>query len=122
MPVRKKAGDAGEKFEKMSAGEVVDHIIVEPVPITLGEKVKIKYDGPLSGEGAEKIYLRMGFGRGAWKEVADVPMRRDKNGKWSASVEAKDSSCLNFCFHDGADHWDNNDGRNWTYEIHTGAL
>ena len=102
--------------------EVVDGIKIEPVPITLGDTVKIKYTGKLTKNGAKKIYLHAGFGYGAWEKISDIPMRKDKNGNWSASVDIDDPSRFNFCFRDDENNWDNNEGRNWTFEVHNGDL
>lgn len=100
--------------------EVADGIFLEPVPITLGDDIKIKYKGSLALDGAQKVFLHMGFGYGEWEHVQTIPMRKTRDGGWSATLKAEDGSCLNFCFKDDADHWDNNAGRNWTYEIHEG--
>jgi hypothetical protein len=54
--------------------------------------------------------------------VQDIKMKKGRDGSWSASLVVNDPTRLNFCFHDGADHWDNNSGRNWSYEIHDGEL
>lgn len=101
--------------------EVADGIYMEPVPITLGDDVKIKYKGILAG-GAQKVYLHAGFGYNQWDQVQDIPMRKTRDGGWSATLKVEDASRLNFCFKDNADNWDNNSGRNWSYEIHNGAM
>ena len=105
---------------KKSMEEVADGIFVEPVPISLGDDVKIKYRGILAANGAQKVYLHAGYGHGTWKEVKDIPMRKTRDGGFSASLKIEDASCLNFCFKDEAENWDNNYGHNWVYEIHDG--
>ena len=107
---------------KAKMQEVVDGIYVEPVPITVGDEVKLKYKGKLATDGAKSIYLHTGYGFDHWMEVQDIKMKKGRDGSWSASLVVDNSTRLNFCFHDGADHWDNNYGRNWSYDIHDGAI
>ena len=107
---------------KRKLEEVVDGIFMEPVPITMGEEVKLKYKGGLAKQGATNIYLRSGYGFEEWKDVQDIKMKKNRDGSWGASLVVNDSTRLNFCFHDGADRWDNNSGCNWSYEIHDGSL
>lgn len=102
--------------------EVADGIFLEPVPITAGEEVRIKYKGKLAQTGADRIYLHTGYGYDQWSNVQTVPMRKTRDGGWSARIKVTGNSRLNFCFHDSADNWDNNTGRNWSYEIHKGSL
>ena len=42
------------------------------------------------------------------QNVQDIPMKKTNN-VWSASIIPSDSR-LNFCFYDGANNWDNNNG------------
>ena len=102
--------------------EVADGIFMDTVPITAGDEVRLKYKGLLAQSGARTIYLRTGYGTGTWEGVQDIPMRKGRDGSWAASLVVDNSSRLNFCFHDGANNWDNNNGMNWSYEIHDGSL
>lgn len=100
--------------------EVADGIFMEPTPITAGDEVRLKYKGILSGS-AGKVYLHTGYGLHEWRDVQDHPMRRTKDGGWATTVKVNGGSRFNFCFHDTAMNWDNNDGRNWSYEVHKGS-
>lgn len=102
--------------------EVVEGIFMEPTPITVGDEVRMKYQGKLATKGVDNIYLRAGYGVGDWTDVQDIKMKRGRDGSWSASLVANDPTRLNFCFHDGNDQWDNNAGRDWSYEVHNGEL
>jgi hypothetical protein len=93
-------------------------IDVEPTPITLGDELKIEYRGLLAQSGAEAVYLHYGFGPGDWRFVQYIPMESSSDGVWTAVVHAGERGRFSFCFRDGADNWDNNSGRNWSYEIH----
>ncbi|HOJ78085.1 MAG TPA: carbohydrate-binding protein [Bacillota bacterium] len=101
--------------------EVVNGVFLDPVPITLGDEVKIKYKGLLADAGANKIYLHAGFGHsGKWDKVLELPMKKTKDGGWSVKIQMTEPSSFNFCFRDDAQNWDNNNGNNWSFQIHEG--
>ena len=100
--------------------EVVDGIYIDPTPITLGEEIKIKYKGLLADSGADQIYLHAGFGENYWDRVVDLPMDKTKDGAWLTKMQIDEPNNFNFCFHDSAGNWDNNYGRNWSYQVHHG--
>ncbi len=93
-------------------------IAVEPTPITLGDELKIEYRGLLAQSGAEAVYLHYGFGPGDWRFVQEIPMEKDSDGAWMTVVQAGEKGRFSFCFRDNGNNWDNNNGRNWSYEIH----
>ena len=97
-----------------------DGVRVSPMPITAGERVSISYSGLLATAGAGKVYLHCGEGPGPWMNVRDIPMEKGSSGEWVAQVLAGDGGTLEFCFHDGAGHWDNNSGVNWAVTVHDG--
>lgn len=102
--------------------EVEGGIAVSPVPLTTGERVTVKYQGLLAQAGAEQIYLRKGYGPAqSWSSIQDLPMQKNQ-GVWEVQFETDDRSRLNFCFKDNAENWDNNNGRNWSLEIHSGEI
>ncbi|MGE5585136.1 MAG: carbohydrate-binding protein [Bacillota bacterium] len=103
---------------------VDDGVYVSPTPITAGDSVSVRYGGLLAESGADQVYLHMGYGIGTWNRVADVPMTRTEQGVFEARVDVpmEETSRFHFCFRDNAGNWDNNDGRNWSYEIHNGEL
>lgn len=100
-----------------------DGVRVAPMPVTAAAEVNIAYSGLLAKSGADKLYVRCGDGPGPWKNVRDVPMKRDQEtGEWTATVRAgAERGTLEFCFHDGAGNWDNNGGRNWSVTVHGGG-
>lgn len=97
-------------------------IYVGPTPITSGEDVEIKYNGLLARSGAEEVYLHAGFGiNDQWDRVKDIKMRKVRD-EWQTDLKVDTSSRLNICFRDNAENWDNNNGRNWSFEVHNGNL
>ena len=101
--------------------EVAAGIFMDPVPITLGDEVKIKYKGILAEAKAEKVYLHAGYGPD-WGKTVDIPMRKLRDGSWTVSLQIEEPSSFNFCFRDNAQNWDNNYGRNWSFQVHTGDI
>lgn len=93
---------------------MTDGISIEPKRPELGEEVKISYNGPLAQNGAGQIYLHFGYGSG-WRNLEDVPMQMSTDG-WTCKIVPEDRE-INFCFHDDANNWDNNNGSNWTLTI-----
>jgi len=111
-----------ERRRLRHTAEIEGGIKVSPVPITAGDQVRVVYNGLLAACGADKVYLHAGYGSPYnWQGVADHPMVRTPEG-WEAVVRVENASRFNFCFKDSANNWDNNNGRNWSYEIHYGGL
>lgn len=113
---------AGEERYAVGPPWVDDGVYVSPTPITAGDQVNIKYSGVLAKAGADRLTLRMGYGHHEWNGVSDISMSKLEGPAFEAKVEIPFEQCsrLQFCFVDGAGNWDNNSGRNWSYEIHCG--
>ena len=101
---------------------VDDGVYVSPTPITAGENVSIKYNGLLAKSGAEQLTLRMGYGHAEWNGINDILMSKIEDQTFEAKIKIPIEECsrLQFCFVDNAGNWDNNTGKNWSYEIHCG--
>jgi hypothetical protein len=99
----------------------LDSVKVEPTPITTGENVTIEYDGLLKESGANEVYLHAGIGTGdEWQDVKTIKMNETPHGACKTTVRLNTTQRFNFCFKDNAEHWDNNNGQNWSYEVHNG--
>lgn len=97
-------------------------IQVQPTPIIAGQRIEIQYEGLLARSGAQDVFLHTGFGRyDDWQDVSDIQMQR-QGSKFVSHVTVHDDTRLNFCFRDNAYNWDNNNGANWSFEIHNGKL
>lgn len=104
----------------MRSTEVEGDVTIAPVPVTFGEDITVQYQGLLARAGAEQVYLHMGYGPAdRWQFISDIPMEK-VGDTWEARFEVTEDSRLNFCFRDNAGNWDNNSGRNWSVEVHTG--
>lgn len=106
--------------EREHLAEIEGQVKIGPVPITAGEEITVCYNGLLARSGADQVFLRTGYGLpNDWHRVHDYKMERTSEG-WQVNFPVDSASRLNFCFKDSANNWDNNDGRNWSYEIHNG--
>ncbi len=114
----KSAGQAVGTAETYNLGPQ-SAVRLSPIPAEVRSELGIAYSGPLASQ-AEKVYVRCGEGPGDWRNVRDVPMEKDADsGEWFVQVQtAEEPGTLEFCFHDGSDHWDNNNGRNWNVTVH----
>lgn len=90
-------------------------ISITPQDARAGELVKIMYNGLLSQNGADQVYLHMGYGD-QWDKTHDLPMQRTING-WQRVIPLDVTGRMNFCFKDSANNWDNNYGSNWNVEV-----
>lgn len=118
MPVQRKT--TGTTRKRRTA--VVDSgVKVEPMPVTLGDSVTIDYNGLLAQSGASQVFAHIGYGpHENWTGIQDIQMESGNN-TWSCEIQPMGSR-LNFCFHDGADNWDNNNGHNWSVTVHDGEM
>jgi len=113
-------GGREERLANMRDAMYPGGLVVDPVPITAGEEITILYNGLLSSSGADQVYLHCGYGTSnAWNDVKSVKMDKTERG-WVKKFTVDNSSRFNICFKDSANNWDNNNGINWSFEIHDG--
>jgi len=114
-------GSSGQmRLAEMHESQHPGGVVVDPLPITSGEEITILYNGLLANSGAQEIYIHAGYGESDnWHDILDGKMSRTGWG-FVKTMEVKDATQLNFCFRDNADNWDNNNGKNWSFQIHNG--
>ncbi|MCT4605680.1 MAG: carbohydrate-binding protein [Marinisporobacter sp.] len=93
---------------------------ITPTIVKSNHIVEVSYDGILASSGADEVYLRCGVSEqsSGWKNLKDIKMEKHANGKFCTDVTVGKGEHLNMCFHDAANHWDNNNGKNYTFNIH----
>lgn len=77
--------------------------------------VKISYTGKLFQESAEKVFIHYGFGL-QWDDLNEIEMEKTELG-FQAEVILTSFDTFNFCFRDGNQVWDNNNGKNYVFPI-----
>lgn len=95
--------------------ELVKNIFFNTDKLVENTCVKISYTGKLFQENSEEVYLHYGFGLN-WENLNEVKMVKTELG-FQAEVDLLSSDTLNFCFRDGNNVWDNNDGENYIFPI-----
>ncbi|MCG9967801.1 carbohydrate-binding protein [Pelotomaculum terephthalicicum JT] len=115
-------GEGEARLKAMSEADYPGGVVVDPTPITAGQEVTVFYNGLLGKEGNGQVYLHYGYGRDKdWREVHDMRMEHTGWG-WVSDITVQNfEGRLNFCFKDSANNWDNNNGANWSFQIHDGS-
>lgn len=90
-------------------------VFLSPATPSAGDKVKIVYDGLLAKSGATDVFVRVGFGS-RWENTYDYRMTRSDMG-FEATIPVAKSDTMNMCFKDCANNWDNNSGRNYSFDV-----
>jgi len=90
-------------------------VSISPAIPTVGEKIKIMYDGILSKNGATHLYAHVGYGQN-WDNLYDYELTKSSTG-FEVSIPVLDADTINICFKDCAGNWDNNSGKNYTFDI-----
>lgn len=77
--------------------------------------VKISYTGKLFSQNCENVFIHFGFGLN-WDNINEIEMEKTELG-FQTEIELVSFDTLNFCFKDGNNNWDNNDGKNYVFPI-----
>ncbi|HOV25444.1 MAG TPA: carbohydrate-binding protein [Pseudobacteroides sp.] len=96
-------------------GYLQNGVTISPAVPTAGEKVKVQYDGLLSKSGASDVYVHVGY-NSDWQKSAFFKMKKSLTG-FEASIPVEYGETLNLCFKDSSDNWDNNSGRNYSFDV-----
>lgn len=78
--------------------------------------LRLAYSGILAQDGADDVYAVVGYGNNLrWENVEFYRMNRVSDKSYETYLPIKHSENINIVFKDGADHWDNNSGINYTF-------
>ena len=95
--------------------ELVKNIFFNTDKLVENSNVKISYTGKFFQENAEEVYIHYGFGIN-WDNLNEVKMEKTELG-FQAEIFLGEGDSFNFCFRNGNDEWDNNDGKNYIFNI-----
>ena len=95
--------------------ELTKNIFFNTDKLIENSKVKISYTGKFFQDNSEEVFMHYGFGAN-WDNVNDIKMERTELG-YQAEIELPESETFNFCFNNGKEEWDNNDGENYIFPI-----
>lgn len=95
--------------------ELVKNIFFNTDKLTQNSKVKISYTGKLFQDNSQEVYIHYGFGL-LWENLNEVKMEKTDLG-FQAEIDLIDKETFNFCFKNELNIWDNNDGKNYIFEL-----
>lgn len=90
-------------------------VLITPNVVVKGDNASVTYKGILSNSGAKSVYMHVGFGDN-WENTKDIKMDKTEEG-FETSLPISDDKPLKMAFKDCANNWDNNGGRNYTFEV-----
>ena len=90
-------------------------ITMEKATLVEGKNAKLTYHGNLSKQGAEEVYVHLGFGL-LWESLTEIKMTKNEQG-FSVEIPLVKADKLYFCFRDNFNNWDNNLYQNYSYDI-----
>lgn len=95
--------------------ELIKNIFFNTDKLIENSKVKISYTGKFFQENSEKVFVHYGFGE-KWDNVNDIEMNKTELG-FQAEIELLSGETFNLCFKNEKDEWDNNEGKNYSFNL-----
>ncbi len=96
--------------------ELIKNIFFNTDKLIENSVVKISYTGKFFQDNSNtELYIHYGFGL-LWENVNEIKMEKTELG-YQALIYLNGQDSLNFCFKNGKGEWDNNDGKNYVFEI-----
>ena len=95
--------------------ELTKNIFFNTDKLIENTKVKISYTGKFFQDASEEVFIHYGFGIN-WDNVNDIKMEKTELG-FQAEIQLGEGDSFNFCFKNGNDEWDNNNGQNYIFPI-----
>ncbi|MCG8333672.1 MAG: hypothetical protein MJE63_04095 [Proteobacteria bacterium] len=66
----------------------------------------------MAKSGAKDVYSVVGYGN--WNNIQTIKMNKAGYNAFEADVTVNSGETINIAFKDGAEHWDNNSGLDYT--------
>ena len=95
--------------------ELVKNIFFNTDKLIENSVVKLSYTGKLFQNNSEEVFIHYGFGDN-WENVAELPMNKTELG-FQVEIQLNNNDKLNLCFRNSNNEWDNNDYKNYTFQI-----
>ncbi|WHH60863.1 carbohydrate-binding protein [Petroclostridium sp. X23] len=91
-------------------------ITLTPEDFHYGDMIRITYQGELTKEGADKIWMFNTFNN-EWKTAQQDEMQKNGQNGFEINLPLKKRGYLQIAFRDSANHWDSNSGNNYSIEV-----
>ncbi len=95
--------------------ELMKNIFFNTDKLIENSTVKISYTGRFFQDGSTDVFIHYGFGLN-WDNVNEIQMERTELG-FQAEINLESSETFNFCFRNGNNEWDNNNGQNYIFNL-----
>ena len=95
--------------------ELTKNIFFNTDKLVENSKVKISYTGKFFQDNSVNVSVHYGFGYN-WDNVNDIVMEKTEPG-YQAEIELLEGDTFNFCFKNGNNEWDNNNGQNYIFPL-----
>ena len=95
--------------------ELTKNIFFNTDKLIENSKVKISYTGRFFQDASEDVFIHYGFGLN-WENLNDLKMEKTELG-FQAEIDLIGTESFNFCFKNGSEQWDNNEGQNYVFPI-----
>lgn len=95
--------------------ELMKNIFFNTDKLIENSNVKISYTGKFFQDGSQDVFIHYGFGLN-WDNVSDIQMEKTELG-FQAELTLGEGKTFNFCFRNGNNQWDNNDGQNYIFDL-----
>ena len=106
------AKDKQKRGKKM---ELIKNIFFDTDKLIQGSTVKISYTGKFFEDASEEVFIHYGFGEN-WDNLSEIQMEKTDLG-FQTEITLLNSDTFNFCFRNNNNEWDNNDCKNYVFEI-----
>lgn len=95
--------------------ELTKNIFFNTDKLVENSNVKISYTGKFFQDNSEEVFIHYGFGLN-WDNVNDIKMEKTDLG-FQAELFLCEGDTFNFCFKNNKDEWDNNDCKNYIFNL-----
>ena len=95
--------------------ELLKNIFFNTDKLVENSSIKISYTGKFFQENSEEVFIHYGFGLN-WDNVNDIKMEKTELG-FQAEIFLGEGETFNFCFKNNNNEWDNNDCKNYIFDI-----
>ena len=95
--------------------ELLKNIFFNTDKLVQNSTVKISYTGKFFEDNSEEVFIHYGFGSN-WDNLSELKMEKTELG-FQTEITLLESDTFNFCFNNGNDIWDNNNGQNYIFPL-----
>lgn len=95
--------------------ELVKNVFFNTDKLIENTTIKISYTGTFFENNSEKVFIHYGFGDN-WQNITEKEMEKTELG-FQAEIDLPESNCLKLCFKNNNNEWDNNECKDYSFQI-----